>query len=176
MKSFVWYSPKTFEDNGWEIPTTWDEMIALSDEIAATGKMKPWCMGIGSGDATGWPMTDWLEDVVLRSAGPDVYDQWVNHEIPFNDPQIVEALDMVGDIVRNEDYVNGGLGDVKSIATTEWNEGGQPILDGDCAMMKQANFYATQWPEGTDVSENGDVWTLLLPGDEPGLRPAGADR
>ena len=88
VKSFVWYSPKMFAENGWEIPTTWDDMLALSDTIAATG-IKPWCAGIGSGDATGWPATDWLEDVLLRSAGPDVYDQWVNHEIPFNDPAVV---------------------------------------------------------------------------------------
>ncbi len=162
VKSFVWYSPSMFKKNGYDIPETWDEMLTLSDKIAASGT-KPWCMGIGSGDATGWPMTDFLEDAVLREAGPDVYDQWVSHEIPFNDPQIVAALDRVGGIVRNEDYVNGGLGDVKSIATTEWNAGGQPILDGDCAMMRQASFYATQWPDGTDVSENGDVWTFYLP-------------
>ena len=62
MKSFVWYSPKLFKEKGWTVPTTWDEMTALSDKIAATG-MKPWCAGIGSGEATGWPVTDWLEDV-----------------------------------------------------------------------------------------------------------------
>ena len=85
-------------------------MIALSDKIAESGA-KPWCAGIGSGDATGWPATDWLEDVVLRTAGPEVYDQWVAHEIPFNDPQIVEALDTVGGILKNAAYVNGGLGE-----------------------------------------------------------------
>ena len=116
MKSFVWYSPKMFKDNGWEIPKTWDDLLALSDKIAATG-IKPWCAGIESGDATGWPATDWLEDVLLRTAGPDVYDQWVNHEIPFNDPQSSTALDDVGGILKNDEYVNGGFGDVKSIAT-----------------------------------------------------------
>ena len=65
VKSFVWYSPTMFEENGWTVPTTWDEMIALSDTIAASG-IKPWCAGIGSGEATGWPVTDWLEDVMLR--------------------------------------------------------------------------------------------------------------
>ncbi|MGL5811248.1 MAG: ABC transporter substrate-binding protein, partial [Nocardioides sp.] len=62
VKSLVWYSPKTFTDNGYEIPETWDELLALSDKMAADG-VKPWCAGIGSGDATGWPTTDWLEDV-----------------------------------------------------------------------------------------------------------------
>ncbi len=162
VKSFVWYSPKMFEQNGWEIPETWDDMLALSDEIAGTG-IKPWCAGIGSGDATGWVVTDWLEDAVLRDAGPDAYDQWVNHEIPFNDPQVVESLDRVGGILKNEEYVNGGIGDVKSIATTEFTDGGLPILDGDCALHRQASFYAANWPEGTDVSENGDAFAFYLP-------------
>ena len=162
VKSFVWYSPKMFADNGWEIPTTWDDMLALSDTIAATG-IKPWCAGIESGEATGWPATDWLEDVLLRSVGPDVYDQWVAHEIPFNDPAVVESLDNVGAILKNDKYVNGGIGDVSSIATTAFQDGGLPILDGKCAMHRQASFYAANWPEGTDVSENGDVFAFYLP-------------
>jgi alpha-glucoside transport system substrate-binding protein len=162
VKSFVWYSPKMFKQNGWEVPTTWDDMLALSDQIAATG-IKPWCAGIGSGDATGWPATDWLEDVLLRTAGPDVYDQWVNHDIAFNDDQVATALDDVGNILKNDKYVNGGIGDVKSIATTEFQDGGLPILKGDCALHRQAGFYAANWPEGTDVSENGDVFAFYLP-------------
>jgi alpha-glucoside transport system substrate-binding protein len=162
VKSFVWYSPPMFEENGWTIPTTWDEMVALSDDIAASG-IKPWCAGIGSGDATGWPVTDWLEDVMLREVGADVYDQWVNHEIPFNDPQVVTALDRVGEILKNEKYVNGGLGDVKSIATTIFQDGGLPILDGECALHRQASFYAANWPEGTNVAEDGDVFAFYLP-------------
>jgi alpha-glucoside transport system substrate-binding protein len=162
VKSFVWYSPKMFKQNGWEVPKTWDDMLALSDTIAKTG-IKPWCAGIESGEATGWPATDWLEDVLLRSAGPDVYDQWVAHDIPFNDPQVAEALDDVGGILKNDDYVNGGIGDVSSIATTAFQDGGLPILKGDCALHRQASFYAANWPEGTDVSENGDVFAFYLP-------------
>ena len=163
VKSFVWYSPSMFEDNGWTIPTTWDEMTALSDEIASAGDMKPWCAGIGSGEATGWVVTDWLEDAMLRDVGADVYDQWVNHEIAFDDPQVADALDRVGGILKNEDYVNAGFGDVKSIATTTFQDGGLPILDGECAMHRQASFYAANWPEGTDVSEAGDVFAFYLP-------------
>lgn len=162
VKSFVWYSPSMFADNGWEVPETWDDLIALSDTIAASG-MKPWCAGIESGEATGWPATDWLEDVLLRTAGPDVYDQWVNHEIPFNDQQVADALDEVGGILKNDDYVNGGFGDVNSIATTAFQDGGLPILDGECAMHRQAGFYAANWPEGTTVAEDGDVFAFYLP-------------
>ncbi|MGY2077867.1 ABC transporter substrate-binding protein [Blastococcus sp. SYSU DS0828] len=161
-KSFVWYSPSMFEEAGYEIPETWDEMITLSEEIAATGA-KPWCAGIGSGEATGWPATDWLEDVLLRTAGPEVYDQWVNHEIPFNDPAVVEALDTVGDILKNEEFVNGGFGGVQSIASTEWTDAGNPILEGTCWMHRAASFYQANWPEGTEIGEDGDVFAFPLP-------------
>jgi alpha-glucoside transport system substrate-binding protein len=162
VKSFVWYSPTMFTKNGWQIPQTWDDMMALSDKIAASG-IKPWCAGIGSGEATGWPATDWLEDVMLRDAGADAYDKWVNHETPFNDSQVVSALDRVGGILKNDKYVNGGFGDVKSIATTTFQDGGLPILDGKCAMHRQASFYAANWPQGTKVSEDGDVFAFYLP-------------
>ncbi len=166
MKSFVWYSPSMFADAGYEVPETWDDMIALSDQIVADnpdGSVKPWCAGIESGDATGWPATDWIEDIVLRSAGADVYDQWVSHEIPFNDPAIVEAFDSADAILRNPAYVNGGIGDVASIATTPWTDGGFPILDGKCYLHRAANFYQNQWPEGTTIGEDGDVFAFYLP-------------
>ncbi|WP_370248935.1 ABC transporter substrate-binding protein [Nocardioides sp.] len=162
VKSFVWYSPQAFAENGWEVPTTWDEMTALSDTIAASG-VKPWCAGIESGEATGWVLTDWLEDAMLREVGPDVYDQWVNHEIPFDDAQVQAALDRVGAVLKDEKYVNGGIGNVESIATTSFQEGGLPILKGECAMHRQASFYAAQWPKGTDISEDGDIFAFYLP-------------
>jgi alpha-glucoside transport system substrate-binding protein len=171
VKSFIWYSPAMFEEAGYEVPQTWDELVSLTEEIAASGA-KPWCMGVESGDATGWPATDFLEDMVLRTAGPEVYDQWVAHEIPFNDPQILEALEMMGEIVKNPDYVNGGLGEVNSIASTPWTDAGFPILDGTCWLHRAANFYQTQWPEGTEVAEDGDVFAFYFPVvDEGGQRP-----
>ncbi|NKY39175.1 ABC transporter substrate-binding protein [Cellulomonas septica] len=165
VKSFVWYSPSAFEENGYEIPTTWDDLIALTDQIREDHPdVQPWCAGIESGDATGWPATDWLEDVVLRTAGADVYDQWVNHEIPFNDPQILEALGTVGSILKDSERVNGGWGDVTSIATTPWNEAAQPIPDGACFLHRAANFYQANWDESLTVAEDGDVYAFYLPG------------
>lgn len=163
VKSFVWYSPKTFKDNGWQVPQTWDELITLSNTIAASGKMKPWCAGIESGVATGWPATDWIEDIMLRDQGKDVYDQWVGHQIPFNDAKVVSATDRAGSILKNAAYVNAGIGDVKSIATTSFQEGGLPIVQNKCAMHRQASFYANQWPKGTKVAEDGDVFAFYFP-------------
>ncbi|GAB7039749.1 MULTISPECIES: ABC transporter substrate-binding protein [Catenuloplanes] len=171
VKSFVWYSPKTFTEKGYKVPTTWDELIALSDQIAGAGE-KPWCAGIESGDATGWPATDWIEDVMLRTQTPEVYDQWVNHEIPFNDPKVAEAVDRAGTILKNDKYVNGGFGDSKSISTTAFQEGGLPILEGKCTLHRQASFYANQWPEGTKVAEDGDVYAFYFPAiDAAGGKP-----
>ena len=70
LKSIVWYPVKAFETAGYAVPTTWDELVALSDKIVADGS-NPWCTTIEHGDASGWVATDWLEDVLLRTAGAD---------------------------------------------------------------------------------------------------------
>ena len=163
MKSLVWYSPKEFKDKSYTVPTTLDELKALSDKIAATGK-KPWCAGIGSGEATGWPVTDWMEDFMLRTAGPEEYDKWVNHTIAFNSAEPTAALDAAGEYLKNSKYMNGGLGDVKSIASTTFQDGGLPILKGQCSFHRQASFYAANWPAGTKVAPDGDVFAFYLPG------------
>ncbi|MFG3339034.1 ABC transporter substrate-binding protein [Glycomyces sp. NPDC048151] len=157
-KSLVWYSPSFFSENGYEIPATWDELIALSDTIAADGVM-PWCVGFESGGATGWPGTDWIEDIVLRE-GTDLYDQWVNHEIAFNDPQIVSAIEKAGTILTNEEYVYGGP---DTISSTAFQEAGWPVKTGECAMHRQASFYGAMWEPGTNVAEDGDVFAFRFP-------------
>jgi alpha-glucoside transport system substrate-binding protein len=171
LKSLVWYSPKEFKDKGYTVPTTLDELKTLSDKIAATGK-KPWCAGIASGDATGWPVTDWMEDFMLRLSGPDEYDKWVNHKIAFNSPEPTAALDAVGQYLKNPKYVNGGLGNVKSIASTTFQDGGLPILEGNCSLHRQASFYAANFPKGTNVAEDGDVFAFYLPGKDTTSKPA----
>ncbi|QTX03743.1 ABC transporter substrate-binding protein [Agromyces archimandritae] len=163
VKGFIWYSPTEFEENGYEVPTTLDELNALADQIAADSGRQPWCAGMGSGDATGWPGTDWIEDYVLRQAGADFYDQWVTHEVPFNSPEVVTAFDTVGDVLKNPEMVNGGLGDVSTVISTEFGDAGLPILDGECSLHHQASFYEGFWPEGTEVAEDGDVYAFLLP-------------
>ncbi len=173
MKSFVWYSPKKFAEWGITVPTTWDEMFAASDKIAKAG-VKPWCGGIESGGATGWPATDWLEQIVLRQSGGDVYDKWVNHEITFQSPEITKAMDTLAAWMKNPDYVNGGFGDVKTIATTAFQDAGGPILKGDCAMLQQASFYANFWENfkpGTTIAEDGDVFAFYLPAIDDAVAP-----
>jgi alpha-glucoside transport system substrate-binding protein len=168
VKSMVWYSPQMFADGGYEIPQSLDELKALSDQIVADGGT-PWCIGAESGVATGWVLTDWMEDFMLRIQGEDVYDQWVNHEIPFNDPKVAEVADAVGAYVKNPDYL-GGETMVKAISTTKFQDGGLPILSGDCYMHRQANFYAANWGADTTVAEDGDIWFFYLPSNPGGPR------
>jgi alpha-glucoside transport system substrate-binding protein len=162
VKSLVWYSPKFFAANHLSVPKTWDELIALSDAIAAKG-VKPWCAGFRSGVASGWPGTDWVEDIMLRTAGAQTYDDWVQHRIPFNDPRVQRAFDRTGQILKNPKYVNGGHGDVKSIATTRFQDGGLTIPQGTCALHRQASFYAANWPANLRIGEDGDIFAFYLP-------------
>ena len=169
MKSLVWYSPKAFTAAGYQVPTTWAQLMSLSSQIAASGKGKPWCGGIGSGTATGWPATDWLEEVVLGKYGGSVYDDWVSHKVTFSSPQIQSALQTVAGWMQNPAWVNGGFGDVKSIASTTFQDAGKPILTGKCWMLQQASFYEAQWPTGTKVAKDGDVFAFYLPGNNPSV-------
>ena len=163
LKSLVWYSPAEFDEKGIEVPKTLDQLKEVSDKLAE-GDRKPWCAGIASGEATGWVVTDWMEDMMLRLSGPETYDKWVNHEIPFDGPESAAALDAVGSFMKNDKYFNGGYGNIKSIASTTFQDGGLPILDGTCSLHRQASFYASNWPEGTKVAEDGDVFAFYLPG------------
>ncbi|MEX0848185.1 MAG: ABC transporter substrate-binding protein [Ilumatobacteraceae bacterium] len=174
IKSLVWYSPTAFTDAGYEIPTTWQALLDLSQTIVDDGGT-PWCVGAESGGATGWVLTDWTEDIVLRTAGPEVYDKWVAHEIPFNDPAIVAAVDQVGAVVKNDDFVLGGA---QSIPSTTFQEAGLPLLDGGCFMHRQASFYGNQFPEGTTKGPDGQVNAFYLPtvnADDPKVMLGGGE-
>jgi alpha-glucoside transport system substrate-binding protein len=173
MKSLVWYSPSFFKQHNYQVPTTWQQMMDLSAKMASDmggqNGFKPWCGGISSGTASGWPATDWLEEVVLGKYGGDVYDKWVSHEIKFSDPQIIDAMNVVHNWLQNPDWVNGGYGDVKTITTTTFQNAGFPILHDKCGMLQQASFYEAQWPQGTKVAADGDVFAFKLPAVDPSI-------
>jgi alpha-glucoside transport system substrate-binding protein len=160
LKSLVWYSPQAFTEGGYQVPTTFQAFLDLIDKMVADGKT-PLCIGIGSDAATGWPFTDWVEDFMLRLKGPDVYDQWVNHEIPFDAPDVVEVGAAVHDLWAKQGVVFGG---VQNIAATPFADAGLPLLEGDCMMHRQGNFYAANWPDGTELGEDGAVNAFYLPG------------
>jgi alpha-glucoside transport system substrate-binding protein len=152
VKSLVWYSPENFEDAGYDVPTTMEEIVALSDQIVADGET-PWCIGLGSGAATGWPATDWVEEMMLRTQPPSVYDEWVANTIPFDDERIVAAIDEFGKFARNDDYVAGGAG---AVASTDFRDSPAGLFASppQCYMHRQASFIPAFFPEGTSMGED----------------------
>jgi alpha-glucoside transport system substrate-binding protein len=152
LKSIVWYKPAAFAAAGYTVPTTFEEFTTLIAKMTADGGAKPLCVGIESGTATGWPFTDWTEEMVLRQQGGDVYDQWVSHEIPFNDPKIVEAMDTVLSLWSADNvFASGG-----NIAATNFGDNAQPLVDGQCYMHRQASFFSGFFPDGTKFADDSE--------------------
>lgn len=166
VKSLVWYNPTAFEDAGYEIPETWEEMVELTELVVDDGQT-PWCIGIESSGATGWVVTDWLEDALLRSADPSVYDQWVNHEISFDDEEIVEAMEIIEPFFKTEEWVDGGT---EAILTTPFGDSPSGLFgdEPECYLHRQASFIPGFFPEGVEIAEDGDVWAFYLPPIEEG--------
>lgn len=171
LKGYVWYSPAKFKEWGVEVPKTLDELMTLTATIQQKTGAAPWCAGFASDAASGWPGTDWVEDMVLRLSGPDVYDQWVANEVKFTDPQIKQAFDAVGDILLNPAYVNAGFGDVSSINSTAFADVAAKVADGSCPMTHQASFLSANFLTVTNaagqtptVAPDGDVYAFLTPG------------
>jgi len=167
VKSLVWYKPTEFEANGYEVPQTWPDLLALNDKIAAEGKT-PWCIGLESGPATGWPGTDWIEDLMLRTAGPEAYSQWIDHRLPFNSPQVINAFNEFGKILRDPKYVNGGA---ENAVQTGFGQSPEGLFADppNCYMHKQGSFIASFFAEGKAPRSDYDVFPLPAIDDKFGL-------
>jgi alpha-glucoside transport system substrate-binding protein len=150
VKSLVWYNPAAFKKANLTVPTTDAEMQALSKQIIDNKLGYPWCVGIGAQGANGWPMTDWLEEYVLRYGGLAQYNDWISHKIKFDSPLVRKAADKVQQTIFQPGEVNGGG---KAMASTDFGAagnnlfktGGQP--DGQCFMMRQGTFITGFFPK-----------------------------
>jgi alpha-glucoside transport system substrate-binding protein len=157
-KGTIWYNPKVFMENKWDVPETWDEMIALSDEILTGGAIAPWSVAVESGEASGWPATDWIGEILLHESGGEVYDQWVNHDIPWTDSRIKSAWEKFGEIALTPGYVPGGA--IAVLATNFVDGSYLPFEDPPKAAMYYLGaftqgFIAEQFPDleaGSDYS------------------------
>lgn len=163
FKSIVFYHVPTFEDNGYEIPETYEDMVALSEQMVADGQT-PWCFGFESGDATGWPGTDWIEDIFVRQHGSEAYADWYNHEIPFNDPMVVESFDTFGEVFFGEGFVLGGPENVPGV---NFNDSPGPLFEDPpgCAMLKQGSFIANVFEDqpGFEEGESDEIGVFSFP-------------
>jgi alpha-glucoside transport system substrate-binding protein len=140
VKSLVFYPKPGFADAGYTVPKSIPELLALTKKIKASGKA-PWCLGIESGAATGWPATDWIEDLVLHQQGIDKYNQWVSHDIKFDSPEVKQAAATFSQIALTPGNVLGGR---KSIASNNFGTAANPMFKSPpgCFMYKQGNFVA----------------------------------
>lgn len=141
VKSLVWYNPGVFEEKGYEVPETWDELLALTDQIVADGGA-PWYAPMESGNATGWVGTDWIEDIVLRTTSVENYDRWTVPESPddrllFASPEIKNAWETMGYFLLNEEYVYGG---VLSTLNDRFFDTGIPLIEGNAYLAKQGSY------------------------------------
>ena len=175
LKSIVWYQPAEFEARGYSIPGTWDEMIALADQIVADG-MTPFCFGMYSNGASGWLATDWMEDIMLRTGeGTATYDKWVSHEIPFNDPVVKNAATFLSQIMHTEGYVVGGT---DAIVSTYFGNAQDPMFEKDangnpgCFMHRQASFITSFWPEAAQAGAGSETTVFPFPAMDDGLPKA----
>ena len=169
-KGYIWYQPAAFANWGLSVPTTWDQLMQDTATIQQKTGKAPWCVGFGSGDATGWPGTDQLAEYVLSASGGDVYDKWITGDVKFTDQPIADAFTALGKIWFDKKYVNAGFGDTASINTTAFGDVAGKLADGTCAMTNQATFLEgsfadTKTAAGATptVAPNGDVWAFMMP-------------
>ena len=156
LKSLVWYVPENFEEAGYKVPTTMEDLLKLSDQIVKDGGT-PWCIGLGSGGATGWPATDWVEDLMLRLNAPQDYDHWVDNTLKFNDPKVVSVIEEFGKFAKNAKYVAGG---VAAVASTDFRDSPKGLfaVPPKCYLHKQASFIPSFFPDGTKLGQDVDFF------------------
>lgn len=169
-KSFVFYPKKAWAAAGYTAPKSLDELNALTDKIKSQGKT-PWCMGIGSDAATGWPATDWFEDLILRYGGTAGYDDWVTHKTKFDSPLVRQAAAEFQKLLFTPGNTLGGR---KSIASNPFGTAGNPMFDKKpgCYMYKQGSFITTFFPKAVQADLQNQVGVFGFPpakagGDNP---------
>jgi len=138
VKSTVFYPKPAWDAGGYKAPKSWAELEALTNQIKSDG-IPPWCFAIGSDAATGWPATDWFEDLIAHSDGADVYNQWVTNDVKFDSPQVRAAAAEFDKLLLTTGNTAGGR---SSIASTAFGNADDPMWDNPpgCMMLKQGNF------------------------------------
>ena len=161
VKSLVWYRPSIFAALGLGVPDTLDELEALVAAAAAEG-ISPWCLAIEAQTATGWPATDWIEDLVVRRSGPATYEQWVRGDVAFADDRIAAAFDEFATLVADRRVAGG----ITAALSTSTQDGDDPLFTDPpgCVLYKQASFARGWMPDGLQFGPDGDLDAFVLPG------------
>jgi alpha-glucoside transport system substrate-binding protein len=170
-KGWFWYNKPDWQAAGWEIPETWDDLMALADDMVADGERYPFCDGIESGAATGWKGTDWIENIMLRTQPVSVYDEWVAGTLPFSSDEVKNAWEILGNVWFNEDYMYGGT---DYIATANFQDPA-PLLFGDdpqCWLHMQGSFVTNFFQDDVQADLDNQVGVFAMPAIDTSLSPA----
>ncbi|MFO7815874.1 MAG: ABC transporter substrate-binding protein [Halanaerobiales bacterium] len=175
VKSLVWYNPNVFEDNGYETPETWEELDQLAQQMQSDG-ITPWSIGLESGAASGWPGTDWIEDIMLRTADPETYDKWVAHDISWTDERIKRAFEIFGKYARDPEMTYGGP---TSVLSTNFGDATDPLFADPpkAGLHRQASFITSFIKDNNpelDAGEDFDFFPLPPIDEEYGIPALGA--
>jgi len=177
VKGFVYYPKKAWDAAGYQVPTTFDQLQSLMDQMVKDGTT-PWCIGIESGSATGWVATDWIENIMLRTAPATDYDDWIAGKLKFSSPQVTNAANIMAKIWSNPKYVYGGTA---YVVKTSFGDSTQPMFDPagpKCMMNMNGNFIQSFFPAtakpgvdfgafyfppidpkyGSPIEGGGDIW------------------
>jgi alpha-glucoside transport system substrate-binding protein len=151
VKGLIWYDPQAYR---LAIPDTWDEL--MSEDHGQTPSTKVWCAGFGSGAASGWPGTDWIEDIVLRQSGPGVYDAWVAGEQRWSSPEIRRAFRTFGLVVAPSAVDGGDAG----VAASSFETAGDPLFGRPpgCLFLHQGSFMPAFFPSGSVAGRDYDFF------------------
>ena len=135
LKSAVWYAVANLPGPK---PATWAELLALSGKLTADGRT-PWCLGLGAPPTSGWPGTDWIEDILLHSAGPEFYRGWAAGKVAWTAPEIRKAWTDWGDLITPPGAVRGGAA---AALLTTFGDAGRPLFTtpSGCLLEHQASF------------------------------------
>lgn len=169
VKSLVFYPKKAWDAAGYEVPESLDDLAKLADQIKADGTA-PWCLGIESGPATGWPATDWLEDLVLKYGGIDEYNKWVAGDVKFSSDLVKQAANEFASLTFETDgNVFGGR---SSIASNNFGTAGNPMFNdpAQCYLYKMGNFIAASgfFPDEILADTDDNIGVFGFPPAEAG--------
>jgi alpha-glucoside transport system substrate-binding protein len=164
LKGLVWYDPKNFQAKNYQVPKTWSELQSLAGQIKSGGAA-PWCIGLESGSASGWPGSDWVKEFVLSQSGPTVYDNWVAGKQKWTSPEIKQAWQTFGQVIAQGNVYGG----TQQMLSTNFGDAGTPMFANPpkCYMENQGSFITDFYVKNANAKPGQDFKFFNLPDQNP---------
>lgn len=183
LKSVIWYDPLKLPVRDLAVLTapslTWEQLMRLSASLARSGTT-PWCMGLEDSSSSGWPGTDWIEDILLHQSGSSAYDRWIAGTLPWTSAPVEQAWQTFGQIANTPGLVHGGT---RAELLTNYGQAGQPMFGSPpgCYLDHEGSFITAFYAQDTlgSAGSNPRPGAHPQPGTDfrfvpfPALSPAG---